>query len=147
MEHVISLILGLCLGWYGHLMVLYKTQFNWVTWSPPKYVLPIIFSSYLISSTAHILEFKMTNKFFKTFLKFDWVTGSPPKFDTLMASWYPTYSSVPTVMEKQGKAWKTILSWKVMEKSWKMGQKSSHGNSKRSWKSHGISPLLIANHA
>ena len=39
-------VLGLCLGWYGHLMVhvLYKTKFNWVTWSPPKYVLPIIFS-------------------------------------------------------------------------------------------------------
>ena len=36
--------LGFCLGWYGHLMVLYKTKFNWVTWSPPKYVLPIIFS-------------------------------------------------------------------------------------------------------
>ena len=26
------------------LMVLYKTKFNWVTWSPPKYVLPIMFS-------------------------------------------------------------------------------------------------------
>ena len=22
---------------------------------------------------------------------FNWVTGSPPKFDTLLASWYPTY--------------------------------------------------------
>ena len=33
---------GLCLGWYDHLMVLYKTKFNWVTWSPSKYVLPII---------------------------------------------------------------------------------------------------------
>ena len=39
--------LGLCLGWYGHLIVLYKTKFNWITWSPPKYVLPIIFSWYL----------------------------------------------------------------------------------------------------
>ena len=29
-----------------------------------------------------------------------------------------------------------------METLWKMGEKS-HGNSKRSWKSHGISPLLI----
>ena len=38
------LLLGLCLGWYGHLMVLYKTKFNWITWSPPKYVLLIIFS-------------------------------------------------------------------------------------------------------
>ena len=27
----------------------------------------------------------------KTFFKFSWVTGSPPKFDTLLASWYPTY--------------------------------------------------------
>ena len=36
--------LGLCLGWYGHLMALYKAKSNWVTWSPPKYVLPIIFS-------------------------------------------------------------------------------------------------------
>ena len=25
------------------------------------------------------------------FLKFNWITGSPPKFDTLLASWYPTY--------------------------------------------------------
>ena len=24
-------------------------------------------------------------------LKFNWVTGSPPKFETLLASWYPTY--------------------------------------------------------
>ena len=31
------------LGWYGHLMIWYKTKFNWVTWSPPKDVLPIIF--------------------------------------------------------------------------------------------------------
>ena len=38
--------LGMCLGWYGHLMVLYKTKLNWVTWSPPKYVLTIIFSWY-----------------------------------------------------------------------------------------------------
>ena len=34
------------LGWYGHLMALYKTKLNWVTWSPPKYVLPIVFSWY-----------------------------------------------------------------------------------------------------
>ena len=27
----------------------------------------------------------------KNVLKFNWVTGSPPKFDTLLASWYPTY--------------------------------------------------------
>ena len=38
------ILLGLCLGWYGHLMVLYKIKLNWVTWSPPKYVLPIILS-------------------------------------------------------------------------------------------------------
>ena len=31
---------------------------------------------------------------------------------------------VPTVLEKHGKAWKKILSWKVMEKSWKMGQQN-----------------------
>ena len=51
-------LLGLCLGWYGHLMVLYKTEFNLVTWSPPK-----CFSNHflMISSTAHILEYKMTN--------------------------------------------------------------------------------------
>ena len=29
--------------------------------------------------------------FFLNVLKFNWVTGSPPKFDTLLASWYPTY--------------------------------------------------------
>ena len=34
---------------------------------------------------------KMTNEIFKTFLKLNWLTGSPPKFDTLLASWYPTY--------------------------------------------------------
>ena len=27
----------------------------------------------------------------ETFFKFNWVTGSLPKFDTLLASWYPTY--------------------------------------------------------
>ena len=31
------------------------------------------------------------NLFLKRFLKCNWVTGSPPKFDTLLASWYPTY--------------------------------------------------------
>ena len=29
--------LGLCLGWYDHLMAFYKATFNWVTWSPPKF--------------------------------------------------------------------------------------------------------------
>ena len=43
-----------------------------------------------------------------------------------------------------GKAWKKILSWKVMEKSLKMGKKIK---SWKSWKSHGISLLLITNHA
>ena len=47
---------------------------------------------------------------------------------------------VPTVMEKHGKK-------SCHGKAWKMGKKKSHGNSKMSWKSHGISPLLIANHA
>ena len=29
---------------YGHFMVLYKPKFKWVTWSPPTYVIPIMFS-------------------------------------------------------------------------------------------------------
>ena len=29
--------------------------------------------------------------FFKRFFKFKWVTGSLLQFDTLLASWYPTY--------------------------------------------------------
>ena len=48
---------------------------------------------------------------------------------------------VPTVMEKHGK---TILSWKSHGK-W--AKKIKSWRFKRSWKSHGISPLLIANHA
>ena len=35
-----------------------------------------------------------------------------------------TVVRVPTVMEKHGKAWEKILSWKVMEKSWEMGEKN-----------------------
>ena len=31
------------------------------------------------------------------FFKFNWVTGSPPKFDTLLASWYPTYMQSFTI--------------------------------------------------
>ena len=41
-RNVYVAIPGMCLGWYDQLMVLYKTKFNWVTWSPSKYVLPII---------------------------------------------------------------------------------------------------------
>ena len=51
---------------------------------------------------------------------------------------------VPTVMEKHGKAWKNILSWKLMEKSWKIGQKNKV---MEILKSQGISLLLITNHA
>ena len=51
-----------CLGWYGLLLVLYKTKFNWVV-----LVTSEIFSSnhfLMISSTAHILEYKRTNLIF-----------------------------------------------------------------------------------
>ena len=39
-------LLGLCLGWYGHLMVLYKTinLFGSLGHHQSNYVLPIIFS-------------------------------------------------------------------------------------------------------
>ena len=47
------------------------------------------------------------------------------------------YSRVPTVMEKHGKK-SCHGKWAKKIKSWKF---------KRSWKSHGISPLLIVNHA
>ena len=47
---------------------------------------------------------------------------------------------VPTVMEKHGKHL-------VMESHGKWAKKIKSWKFKRSWKSHGISPLLIANHA
>ena len=74
-------------GWYGHLMVLYKTNLIGSLGHHQN----MSFQSFLrISSTAHILKYKM-NIFLNVF-KCNWVTGSPPKFDTLLASWYTTYT-------------------------------------------------------
>ena len=41
----------------------------------------------------HGLSSKIHNEklIFLNVFKFNWITGSPPKFDTLLASWYPTY--------------------------------------------------------
>ena len=71
-------------------MGLYKTKFNWVTWSPPKYCM--FFQSFS-HDIQHCAYFGIQNDKlnFLNVLKFNWVTGSPPKLYTLLASWYPTY--------------------------------------------------------
>ena len=70
-------------GWYGHLMALYKTKFNWVTWSPPKYILPIIFSWYpalrIFWNTKW--QIKFLNRFFN-------LTGSLGYHKNLTRCWH-----------------------------------------------------------
>ena len=75
---------GLCLGWYGQRRSSIHQQ-------PARGRVATAAKPVAVSRLWCAVPVKQRKQFLKSFFKFNWVTGSPPKFDTLLASWYPTY--------------------------------------------------------